>query len=91
MTDLFMSIGVVALIIYGLLIYISEIIFSYIIAQYLDKKYIKKNLNNYVLIILGIFITKVISIIPLIGGLMYFIIMLLGLGIIMNIIIEAKK
>ena len=91
MTDLFISIGVIALILYGILIYISEILVAYIIAHYLDKKYIKKNLNNYILTILGIFIVKVISIIPIMGGFIYFMIMLVGLGIIANMIIEAKK
>lgn len=91
MTDLLMSIGIVAIILYGIFIYISEIIVAYILAKYIDKKYIKKDLNNYVLIFLGIFIIKIISIIPFIGGFIYFIIMLLGLGIIGNMIIEAKN
>ena len=91
MTDLFMSIGVIAIILYGIIIYISEIIVAYILAHYLDKKYIKKSINNYLLVILGIFIIKVLSIIPLIGGFVYFIILLLGLGIIGNMIKEAIK
>lgn len=91
MTNLFMPIGIIALILYGILIYISEIIVAYILAKYLDKKYIKKKLNDYLIIILGIFIIKIISIIPIIGGLLYFLILLLGLGIVGNMIIETKK
>lgn len=91
MTGLLMPIGIIILILYGIILYISEIITAYIIAYYLDKKYLKRNLNKYILIIIGIFIVRILSIIPIIGGFISFLIILLGLGTIFNIIYNEKK
>lgn len=87
----FVSVGVIGAMIYGILIYISNIFTGYFLANILDKKYFKKNMNSYLLMIIGLFIIYVISIIPYIGGLISFISILLGLGISGNMIIEMKK
>ena len=87
----FISVGVIGAIIYGVLIYISNIFTGYFIAYILDKKYFKKNMNSYLLMIIGLFIVYVTSLIPFIGGIISFISILLGLGISGNMIIEMKK
>lgn len=87
----FISIGVVGATIYAILIYCSHIFTAYFIANLLDKKYFKKNMNSYLLIIIGLFIIYVVKLIPVIGGLVSFISLLLGLGILGNMIIELKK
>lgn len=87
----FISVGVIGGLIYGILVYVSEIFTAYFIANVLDKKLLKKNLNAYLLIIIGLFIIKVVSIIPIIGGIISFLSILLGLGILGNMIIESKK
>lgn len=90
-SGLFISVGVVGGLIYGILVYISEIFTGYFIAKLLDKKYFKKNMNSYALVIVGLFILYILGIIPVIGSLISFLSILLGLGIIGNMIIEAKK
>ena len=90
-SGLFVSVGVVGGLIYGLLVYISNIFTAYSIAHYLDQFYLKKNMNSYLLVIIGLFIIYVISIIPVLGSLLSFLFMLLGLGITGNMIIELKK
>lgn len=91
LTNLFTSVGVVGAIVYGILIYISEIFTGYFIAKVLDELYFKKNLNSYLLVIIGLVIISVLSIIPVLGSFIAFISMILGLGISGNMIIELKK
>lgn len=87
----FVSVGVIGAIVYGILIYISNIFTAYFIAKMLDEKYFKKNMNSYLLMIVGLFIIYILGLLPFIGGIITFISMLLGLGIAGNMIIELKK
>ena len=87
----FVSVGVVGAILYGILIYISNIFTAYFLATILDKKIFKKNMNSYLLMIIGLFIIYVLGMIPLIGGLISFISMLLGIGIAGNMLLDMKK
>lgn len=89
-TGLFVSVGIIGALVYGILVYIAEIFTAYFIADLIDKKYLKKNINIYTLVIIGLFIIKVLSIVPLIGGIISFLSLLLGLGILGNMIIEQK-
>ena len=87
----FVSVGVIGTILYGILIYISNIFTAYLLATILDKKIFKKNLNGYLLMIIGLFIIYVLNMIPIVGGLISFISMLLGIGISTNMLFELKK
>lgn len=89
-TNLFTSVGIVGGIIYGILIYVSSIFTSYFIATELDNKYLKKNLNSYLLVIVGLFIISVLKIIPVIGAFVSLFSLLFGLGITGNMIIELR-
>lgn len=91
MTGIFSSVGVVGGIIYGILVYIANIFTAYTVAHKLDKKYFKKNMNSYILMIVGLFIIYVLSYIPYIGGFVSLLSLLFGLGISGNMIIEMKK
>lgn len=91
MTGIFSSVGVIGGIIYGILVYIANIFTAYTVADKLDKKYFKKNMNSYILMIVGLFIIYVLSYIPYIGGFISLLSLLFGLGISGNMIIEMKK
>lgn len=91
LTGIFSSVGVIGGIIYGILVYIANIFTAYTVAHKLDKKYFKKNMNNYILMIVGLFIIYVLSYIPYIGGFVSLLSLLFGLGISGNMIIEMKK
>ena len=87
----FVSVGVIGAILYGILLYISNIFTAYFLASILDKKIFKKNINSYLLMIIGLFIIYVLSMIPIVGGLISFISMLLGIGISSSMLLEMKK
>lgn len=89
-TGVFASVGIIGGIIYGILVYISTIFTAYLLANILDKKYFKKKMNSYLQVIIGLFIISIVSIIPIIGGFVSFVSILLGLGITGNMIIEMK-
>ena len=91
MTGIFSSVGVIGGIIYGILVYIANIFTAYTVAHKLDKKYFKKNMNSYILMIVGLFIIYVLSYIPYIGGFVSLLSLLFGLGVSGNMIIEMKK
>ena len=91
MTGIFSSVGVIGGIIYGILVYIANIFTAYTVAHKLDKKYFKKNMNSYILMIVGLFIIYALSYIPYIGGFVSLLSLLFGLGISGNMIIEMKK
>ena len=91
MTGIFSSVGVIGGIVYGVLVYIANIFTAYTVANKLDKKYFKKNMNSYILMIVGLFIIYVLSYIPYIGGIVSLLSLLFGLGISGNMIIEMKK
>lgn len=91
LTGIFSSVGVIGGIIYGILVYIANIFTAYTGAHKLDKKYFKKNMNSYILMIVGLFIIYVLSYIPYIGGFVSLLSLLFGLGISGNMIIEMKK
>ena len=50
----------------------------------------KKNLNSYLLVIVGLFIISVLKIIPIIGAFVSLFSLLFGLGITGNMIIELR-
>lgn len=87
----FVSVGVISAILYGILIYISNIFTAYFLVNKLNEKIFKKNINSYLMMIIGLFIIYALSMIPVIGGLISLISMLLGIGIAGNMLLEIKK
>ena len=90
-SGLLVSVGIIGALVYIILIYVSNIFSAYFIAYELDKKYFKKKMNSYLLVIFGLFLIKIISIIPIIGPIVSLMTMLIGLGITGNMIIEIKN
>ena len=90
-SSLFVSVGVIGGIVYGILVYIANIFSAYSLTKILDEKLFKKNMNSYLLMIIGLFIIYVLSAIPYIGGFISFISLIFGLGIVGNMIIELKN
>ena len=70
--------GIISLIVYGLLIYLSVIPTAY----YLGNIVLKDKIDNkYVVFALSLLVIYILKVIPVIGGLVGFISLLLGLGI----------
>lgn len=91
MTGWFVSVGMIGGIIYGILVYISSIFTGYYIGHVLDSKFIKKNMNSYLLVIIGLLIIYLLKLVPILGIFVTLISLTLGLGILGNMIIELKK
>ncbi len=90
-SGLFVSVGLVGGLVYGIFVYISNIFTAYFIANIIDKKWLKKNMNSYLLIIVGLLVIYILKLVPILGGLISFISLVFGLGIIGNMIIDIKK
>ena len=91
LTGLFVSVGVIAGLIYGIIVYISTIFGVYYIANYIDKKYLNKNLNGYMLVVFGLLALYLVRLIPFVGGVLYFLVMVFGIGVIWNTLNEIRK
>ena len=84
-TKLLSPLALITILIYGISIYLSSLLVSYIIGNYIDDKFNNKD-NKYISLLMGIVIVKIIKLIPVIGGLFSFIILIYGMGLIFNYI-----
>lgn len=84
-------ISIISLLIYGLLIYLSVIPTAYYFGKWIAKDSIK---NNCLLLFLSLLIVYVVRLLPVIGGLVSFLSLCIGLGLYMILIkkyITEKK
>ena len=84
-------ISIISLLIYGLLIYLSVIPTSYFIGKSILKDKIK---NDYSILLISLLVIYILKLIPVIGPLMTFISLVLGLGLFFNILkseLSSKK
>ena len=87
-SKVFLAISIILIALYIFAIYVSIIISSYYISSNVLKNVIK---NKYLLLIIGLFITYLIYLIPFVGGIFYFMMVLLGLGIIIDLLFVKEK
>ena len=80
--------SIITLLLWGICIYLSIIPTSYYIGKWLLEDKVK---NDYLLLAISILVIKLLGILPVIGGLVTFVTIILGLGIIMNLLITQKK
>lgn len=83
--------SLILLAMYLICIYISTIITGYLLGTTIWKKYIKINKTQYLQGILGITILFILSSLPYIGIAIYFISLIISMGIIASLIIKRKK
>ena len=80
--------SIISLLIYGIMIYLSVIATSY----YLGNWILKDKINNeYLLLTVSLLAIYILKLIPIIGGLVSFISLCLGLSIYINLIISKTK
>ena len=82
--------AIIALILYGIIIYLSSIISSVYFGRLIGNKILKLN-NIYLQILIGVVITRLIRLIPIIGGLYSFVIVILGVGLVYNMMVKLHK
>ena len=73
--------SILSLILYGVLIYLSSIVASYYVGTWVWKK---KKTNEYLLLTCSLAAYYVLANLPIIGGLVVFLALILGLGIFFN-------
>ena len=78
------SLGFISILLFILLIYISIIIPSYMIGDYINKELLKNKESKYISLIIGIIVINLITCIPFIGGFIFFMAMLYGIGYIIQ-------
>ena len=85
-----MPLAIIALILYGIIIYLSSIISSVYFGRLIGNKVLKLD-NIYLQILIGVVITKLVKLIPVIGGLYSFVIVILGVGLVYNMLKKLQK
>lgn len=85
------SLGFIMGAIYAICIYLSFVLSGYVLGNLLIGKIMKLNANKYLAGIIGIIVLKLIGLIPVFGSLVYFISLILGLGVIYKLIVKSDN
>lgn len=83
-SSLFSALSMIMLALYVIALYISMLISSYIVGSQIWKKF-KKNSNIYIEVLIGVVVVKLVTYIPIIGGIVSFACLIFGLGLIYNL------
>lgn len=79
-----MPLAILLLILYILAIWLSSIFTSYLIGYLVWKYFVKKDENIYLMGLIGISITSILSVVPYVGILISTIVVMIGMGIILQ-------
>ena len=80
-----LSLGIILIALYLLLIYFSTIVTGYLVGNLIWDKFIKKEKLPYLMGVMGIIIIYIFKIIPIVGTLVSFISILIGVGTIISL------
>ena len=83
-----LPLGIIVALLYGILIYLSMIPTAIYLGNWIMNK---KNQNDYLVVAISLLIIYMIRIVPIIGGIIGFISLILGLGIYSNIFYKFYK
>ena len=89
-TRILTPLSLLTVVIYAFGIYFSTLFVSFIVGRFLYAKFGKES-NSYIELIIGLLVVKIVSLIPIIGGLVKFICLIYGLGIMFNYITGMIK
>lgn len=90
-TGLLTPITLIALALYCVCIYLAPLFASYIIGSKINKELFKKK-GLFLSVFIGVVLVRIVGVIPFIGGLIKFIVLIYGLGIICKTIaLNVKK
>lgn len=85
-----MPLAIIALLLYGIIIYLSSIISSVYFGRLIGNKVLKLD-NVYLQILIGIVLTRLVKLIPVIDGLYSFVIVILGVGLVYNMLKKLQE
>lgn len=84
-------ISIITLISYIISIYLTTIFVGYLLGNFIITKIFKHKENGYLAIVLGVFVIKLIELVPFIGGIVCFIVICLGLSLIVKMLFFKKE
>lgn len=84
-------VSVIGLILYGIAIYLTTLVIGYLLGNLLLEKALGKTVNGYISILVGVLIIKVLKLVPFVGGLVSFIVLCLGLGLIIKLLFSKTE
>ena len=90
-SNLGISLGFILALVYGILVYTSTIFTGYYFGKLITEKFIKKDINNFLIGSMGLLIIYSLKLIPYVGGLIGFISILFGFGIIYDLFKKTSK
>lgn len=85
-TGILSALGVIGLVLYGLFLYLASIVAAFYIGRALFP-----NMNNYLRYFLALLFISILRLIPIVGGLVGFVVLCLGLGLIVHLIFKEIK
>lgn len=86
-----MSVGVLLIMAYVIALMISSILSAAVIGHNIYTKAFKQKENIYISIIIGILAIKIVELLPVVGGIVAFLVFLYGLGIVCDLFLERNK
>lgn len=88
-TVLLIPASLITLVLYVIAIYLSSLLTYYIVGKEINKKLNKE--NKYLAIIIGILVVKLIKLVPYIGGIVGFLSLIYGMGLITKFVFNRKS
>lgn len=85
-----MPVSFIALAVYAISIYLSFLLIYYVVGNVITNKVFNKD-NIHIALLIGIVLVKLVCLVPYIGGLIGFISLLFGLGLIYKFIVNIRK
>ncbi len=89
-TGLLTPITIIILVLYGIGLYVSRLFGAYVIGSRINNVLFKKN-GLFVSSVIGVILVRLVSLIPIFGGLVKLLVLVYGLGLIYNLITTSKK
>lgn len=83
-------ISILGFIAYAICLYLSTILVGYLLGNLIWTKLFKAKNNDYLAIMIGIIAIKLLEVVPLIKGLISFVVICLGLGLMAKMMFEKK-
>ena len=80
--------SIIGLILYGVAIYLSSIPTAFFVGNWVMKD---KKVNEYLLLACSLLALQILKVIPAIGGLVGFLSLILGLGLLVNFVVQAAQ
>lgn len=84
------SLGIILIPIYLILAYISIILTGYVVGELIWTRLFKKESNNYIAILIGVAVIKLLELVPFLGGIISMLSLFVGIGMVVELVFRKK-